>query len=107
MEDEVKDELIDTRPEYMPLEMVYLFDKLNTTQVSECVLWWMKTQSTRLHPEVNEQIRKHKEEQSKIDWVALADNRDRAIINRLRGEAQDLEDQLNAKIRKREEINNG
>lgn len=107
MEDEVKDELIETRPEYMPIEMVYLFDKLSTTQVSECVLWWMKTQSTRLHPEVNEQIKKHKEEQSKIDWVTIGDNRDRAVINRLRGEAQELEDQLNAKIRKREEINNG
>ena len=105
MEDVMKDELIDTRPEYMPLDMVYLFDKLNTTQVSECVLWWMKTQSTRLHPEVNEMIKKHKEEQSKIDWVALADNRERAIIERLRGEAQDLEDQLLAKIKKREEAN--
>jgi len=91
MEDEVKDDLIDTRPEHMPLELVYLFDKMTSSQVSECVLWWMKTQSTRLHPEVNEQIRKHKEEQSKIDWVALGEAKERAVIDKLRNDAQDLE----------------
>ena len=94
-------ELIDTRPEDMPLELVHILDRFTTTQIGSWVLWWMKTVGERLGL-ITEDVNEHKIAQAAIDWKAVETERVKTIIARLRQEAKTMEEDLTTRLVKEE-----
>jgi hypothetical protein len=91
------EDLIDTRPKDMPLELVYELDKYTTTQIGSWVLWYMKTVGERLNI-ITEDIKEHKAAQAAIDWKQVEVDRIKATIAKLRQEAQTMEEELSARL---------
>lgn len=91
------EDLIDTRPEDMPLELVYELDKYTTSQIGSWVLWYMKTVGERLGI-ITEDIKEHKAAQAAIDWKAVEVDRVKATIAKLRQEAKTMEEELTARL---------
>lgn len=90
-------ELIDTRPEDMPLELVHMLDRFTTTQVGSWILWWMKTVGERLGL-ITEDVKEHKAAQAAIDWKEVETERVKTTIARLRQEAKTMEEDLTARL---------